>query len=79
MFDVWRDEVMRRRVLLKLMGLAPTIGLGGSASQARATQPTPEVVLGLDELAGRYQTLYHSTAPAVLMTPVVAHLGPAMN
>jgi tetratricopeptide (TPR) repeat protein len=28
----------------------------------------------LDFLAGRYQALYHSTAPAVLMTPVVAHL-----
>jgi tetratricopeptide (TPR) repeat protein len=28
----------------------------------------------LDHLAARYQTLYHSTAPAVLMTPVMAHL-----
>lgn len=35
---------------------------------------TPEVVNGLHELADRYQVLYHSTAPAVLMTPVVAHL-----
>ena len=74
MFDAWRDEVMRRRVLLKLVGLAPTIGLAGSDPPVRTTQPTPEVVLGLDELAGKYQALYHSTAPAVLMTPVVAHL-----
>jgi transcriptional regulator with XRE-family HTH domain len=74
MFDAWRDEVMRRRVLLKLVGLAPTIGLAGSDPPVRTTQPTPEVVLGLDELAGKYQALYHATAPAVLMTPVVAHL-----
>jgi hypothetical protein len=73
MFDAWREEVMRRRAMLKLMGFAPTIGLTGSASQTRATQPTPDVVLGLDELASKYQSLYHATAPAVLMTPVVAH------
>ena len=34
----------------------------------------PEAVQDLDHLADRYQALYHSTAPAVLMTPVVAHL-----
>jgi|ERR1022692_3419568 hypothetical protein len=27
MFDVWKDEVMQRRALLKLMGLATTAGL----------------------------------------------------
>lgn len=36
--------------------------------------PTPELVAGIHELADRYQVLYHSTAPSVLMTPVVAHL-----
>jgi len=74
MFDAWRNEAMRRRALLKLMGVAPTVGLGGVASNSAIDRPTPELAAGLDELANRYQVLYHSTAPAVLMTPVVAHL-----
>jgi len=37
-------------------------------------KPTPDNVRDLDYLADRYQTLYHSTAPAALITPAVAHL-----
>jgi transcriptional regulator with XRE-family HTH domain len=75
MFGVWKDELMQRRALLKLLGLASAAGLASSdAAVARPGKPTSETLQDLDFLAGRYQALYHSTAPAVLMTPVVAHL-----
>src|SRR5216683_2082115 len=76
MFDVWKDELMHRRALLKLMGLATATGFASTfeADLSRSGKPTPDTVQDLDHLADRYQALYHSTAPAVLMTPVVAHL-----
>jgi len=76
MFDVWKDEVMQRRALLKLMGLATTAGVVPALDRelTRSAKVTPDDVQDLDHLADRYQALYHSTAPAVLMTPVVAHL-----
>jgi transcriptional regulator with XRE-family HTH domain len=76
MFDVWKDELMQRRALLKLMGLATTAGVVPALDRdsARSGKATPSDVQDLDHLADRYQALYHSTAPAVLMTPVVAHL-----
>ncbi len=42
--------------------------------QRRSGKVTPQTLQDLDHLADRYQALYHSTAPAVLLTPVVAHL-----
>jgi hypothetical protein len=75
MFEVWRDEIIRRRTLLKLMTLAPAAGIAATGGgQPRSTKPTVETARTLDELVDRYQRLYHSTAPAVLLTPVVAHL-----
>jgi len=76
MFDVWKDELMQRRALLKLIGLAASAGVVPVADgeRARAGKVTPDSVRDLDLLADRYQALYHSTAPAVFMTPVVAHL-----
>jgi transcriptional regulator with XRE-family HTH domain len=75
MFEVWRDEIIRRRTLLKLMTLAPAAGLATTgATQPRPGKPTIETVRTLDELVDRYQRLYHSTPPVVLLTPVVAHL-----
>ena len=76
MFDVWKDELMHRRALLKLMGLATATGFASTfeADLSRSGKPSPDTVRDLDHLADRYQALYHSTAPAVLMTPVVAHL-----
>jgi len=76
MFGVWKDELMQRRAMLKIIGLATTAGFAsfGDGDVPRAGKPTPETVRDLDELADRYQVLYHSTAPTVLMTPVAAHL-----
>jgi transcriptional regulator with XRE-family HTH domain/tetratricopeptide (TPR) repeat protein len=75
MFGVWKDELMQRRALLKLIGLATATGFAASEPDvSRSGKPTPQTVQDLDHLAGRYQVLYHSTAPAVLMTPVIAHL-----
>ncbi|MCF7547414.1 helix-turn-helix transcriptional regulator [Pseudonocardia sp. WMMC193] len=74
LFEVWKEELMRRRVLLKLATLAPAAGIALPASSG-GLRATPDLVAGFDDLATRYQTLYHSAAPNVLMAPVVAHLG----
>lgn len=75
MFEVWRDEIIRRRALLKFMALAPAADLASAdALQTRSIRPNRDTIAALDDLAGRYQTLYHSTAPRVLLAPVVAHL-----
>jgi len=78
MFEAWKDDVTQHRVVLKLMGIMPTVtalpSVAESARRLRSGRPTPENVRDLEYLAGRYQTLYHSTAPAAFMTPVVAHL-----
>jgi transcriptional regulator with XRE-family HTH domain len=78
MFDAWKDDVMQRRAMLKLMGIMPAVttlpSVAESARRSRSGKPTPDNVRDLDYLADRYQALYHSTAPAALMTPVAAHL-----
>lgn len=76
MFDTWKDELMQRRALLKLIGMTPaaTLAVTPADRTSRAGAPTPAALRDLDELAHAYQRLYHSTAPAALMLPVVAHL-----
>lgn len=78
MFDAWKDDMIKRRIALKLMGIMPAVtalpSVAEAARRSRSGKPTPETVGDLEYLADRYQTLYHSTAPAALMTPVVAHL-----
>jgi transcriptional regulator with XRE-family HTH domain len=78
MFDAWKDDLIQRRVVLKLMGIMPAVtalpSVAESARRSRSGKPTPDNVRDLEQLADRYQALYHSTAPAALMTPVVAHL-----
>jgi transcriptional regulator with XRE-family HTH domain/tetratricopeptide (TPR) repeat protein len=73
MAGVWKDELMRRRTLVKLIGLAPMApaiakipGQSPSAPRAAARD--------LDDLADRYQVLYHSASPSALIGPVIAHL-----
>src|ERR1022692_5312491 len=76
MFGVWKDELMQRRALLKLMSVATAAGFAApeDAGVSRSGKPTTQIAQDLEALTDRYQALYHSTAPAVLMTPVVAHL-----
>jgi transcriptional regulator with XRE-family HTH domain/tetratricopeptide (TPR) repeat protein len=77
MFETWKDELMQRRALLKVIGMTPAMTMSMAAEDSRRTRagkPTPEIVRDLDHLADKYQQLYHSTAPAALMTPVLAHL-----
>ena len=78
MFEAWKDDLMRRRALLKLLGMAPAVaGLPAMADADRRPKSgtlTPDHLTDLDQLADRYQVLYHSTPPAALLTPVVAHL-----
>lgn len=77
MFEVWKDEAVRRRELLKAMKLAPAAGAASylAGPHEGSFKFGPEVLSQLDELAARYQTLYHSADPAALLTPVTAHLG----
>ncbi|MGH3925082.1 MAG: helix-turn-helix domain-containing protein, partial [Pseudonocardiaceae bacterium] len=78
MFDAWKDDVIQRRIVLKLMGILPAAtvlpSVAESARRSRSGKPTPENIRDMEYLADRYQALYHCTAPAALMTPVVAHL-----
>jgi transcriptional regulator with XRE-family HTH domain len=78
MFEAWKEDVVKRRIALKLMGIMPATAalpsVAESARRARSGKPTPENISDLEFLADRYQTLYHCTAPAALITPVLAHL-----
>ena len=44
MFGVWKDELMQRRAMLKLIGLATTTGFASFADNdaSRSAKPTPE-------------------------------------
>lgn len=78
--DMWRDEVVKRRSMLKLMGALPLSGVDGVADSVllrSANHPvaaTAETATRLDELARDYQVLYHSAEPTELITPVLAYV-----
>lgn len=56
MFDAWKDDVMQRRALLKLMGIMPAVtvlpSIAESARRSRSGKPTPDNVRDLG-LSGR--------------------------
>ena len=79
---LWETELLKRRELLKAMGLAtvastlstaitPVARTAGATNDLRAD---PERLKQLGDLATAYQELYHPTAPNVLMAPISAHL-----
>lgn len=76
MFGIWKDELVKRRTLLKLLGSTPAAALsaGTTPTAKSVVNPTPDTVETLGELATRYQQLYHSAEPAHLITPILAHL-----
>jgi transcriptional regulator with XRE-family HTH domain len=78
--EMWKDDIVKRRSMLQLMGalpmggidvLAETILVRGSESDVVAT---PSTVHRLTELARDYQRLYHAAEPTELITPVRAFL-----
>ena len=69
--DVWKEEAMKRRTVLKLLSATPAAL--PAAGRAR-TSDSGLTLAGLDDLADRYQALYHSAVPLDLMAPVVTHL-----
>jgi tetratricopeptide (TPR) repeat protein len=76
-FEAWKEQLMRRRVLLRAVALSPAVAFGhlnDSHAGSPANMSIITLISDLEELATRYCTLYHSTAPAALMIPVVAHL-----
>lgn len=68
MAGVWKNELMRRRTLVKVLGLAPMAPAVASipGQDTNAARPAPR---DLDDLADRYQTLYHSASPSALIGP----------
>ena len=80
--QLWENDLVRRRELLKSIGLASAVSALDSLTgplprlmSVRAEpRPDPDTLDGLTSLAARYQKLYHCTAPRVLITPVAAHL-----
>ena len=75
--SMWKEYLLRRRSMLKLMGLAPLALLPeavvepGSAGELRLSAAT---VAGLEALAEKYQRLYLVTDPSELLIPVLAHI-----
>ena len=82
LIELWEYELMKRRELLKSMGLAAVASalaplcppVAGKPWQVDDLRPDRETLDGLDTLAGRYQQLYHGAAPRLLITPIQAHL-----
>jgi transcriptional regulator with XRE-family HTH domain/tetratricopeptide (TPR) repeat protein len=72
---LWREELVKRRTMLKLMGL---VSAGTVDSEPRSVRPDSAAVAidieTLDTLANGLQGLYHSAPPAALMIPVRAHM-----
>ena len=73
MLGAWRSEMLGRRSLLKVLTLAPAVGLAPEF-QEPTVRPSAEIATSLANLANEYQRLYHVTAPGLLITPVIAHL-----
>jgi len=80
MFAIVKDELVNRRSMLKLLGVAPLAALvpGADPGSAPFVSPAPATTLvnveQAEALALRYQQLYHSVDPASLIRPVAAHL-----
>lgn len=76
---VSKDEFVDRRSLLVLLGAASlSIALPGRgdalATTARSSTSAADVLDDADRLAARYQQLYHSVDPTVLLSQAVVHL-----
>jgi len=54
-FDTWKDDVMQRRALLKLLGISSVVAAFPASAdrQLSSSKPTPETVRDLDHLGDR--------------------------
>lgn len=77
MFMIWKEELVKRRTMLKLLGLLPgaaALDTYGSAPDPAAEPRSQVNIETLDDLVIQYHRLYHSASPPALMAPVLAHL-----
>ncbi len=83
LLELWRDDVLTRRQLLKAMGLAPAAG-GLDAIDAQLPMlpvgkaPTfrgAETVAQVEGLIRHLEVLYHSSDPRILLLPVQGLVG----
>jgi len=78
MIQIWKEDLVNRRTVLKLLGMAPAAAVfGGEPTEPSTTHRASAAArdpAALDDLATQYHRLYHSAAPAALMSPVMAHL-----
>lgn len=77
--EMWKDDLVKRRSMLQMMGAVPIGGIDAVAEAMLArwdkkVAATPETVSRLTELADDYQRLYHGAEPMKLITPVRAFL-----
>ncbi len=77
--EMWKDDLVKRRSMLQLMGALPMGGVDGVAEAMLARSDaevaaTAETVSRLTELAHDYQRLYQGAEPTRLITPVRAFL-----
>ena len=78
MIQIWKEDLVNRRTVLKLLGMAPAAAVfGGEPTEPSTTHRASAAArdpAAFDDLATQYHRLYHSAAPAALMSPVMAHL-----
>ena len=85
MLELWREDLLSRRQVLRLMGVAPAAGGLNAIETTISVLPTTrgpvfrgeETLVQLDELAGRLESLYHSSDPRRLLLPVRSLIGTA--
>lgn len=83
MLDLWRDDLLSRRQVLRMMGVAPAAGGLEALETTLRVLPAPhqpqfrgqETVAQLDGLVHELERLYHSTDPRRLLLPVRGLVG----
>jgi hypothetical protein len=80
--DDWNNDLLKRRDMLKSMGLAPFASALSQLAPPVAVagrprdelRPDGETLDDLRNLAGHYRRLYQEASPQTLMAPIRAHL-----
>lgn len=83
MLEIWREDLLSRRQVLRLMGVAPAVGgldaiettLSVLPAAGRPAFRGQETVAQLDDLVRHLERLYHSSDPRRLLLPVRSLIG----